>query len=214
MAQARPVRRQDPPGDRSPGAGQPGVPASRSSSEREVKRVGYIVVSTDRGLCGGLNINLFKAIGAAPCRNWTSRASRSSLHLIGAKASAFFSGHGGNVVAASSRHLASMPPLERPDRRRRGHAGRLRGRARSTACTWSSNAFVNTMTQQPDVGAAAAAAAAEDDGGARSTAGTTSTSPRPRTLLDGLLARYIESAGLPGGGGEHRLRAGGADDRR
>ena len=30
--------------------------------EREIKRVGIIVISTDRGLCGGLNINLFKSV--------------------------------------------------------------------------------------------------------------------------------------------------------
>ena len=34
----------------------------RYLEEREVKRVGYIVVSSDRGLCGGLNVNLFKAV--------------------------------------------------------------------------------------------------------------------------------------------------------
>ena len=52
--------------------------------ERDIKRVGYIVVSTDRGLCGGLNINLFKTT-VRSMKTWSSRALRWSSALSGQK---------------------------------------------------------------------------------------------------------------------------------
>ena len=67
--------------------------------EREVKRVGFIVVSTDRGLCGGMNINLFKATVRA-MKMWADQNVEIDLCLVGAKAAAFFGSSGGNVVAA------------------------------------------------------------------------------------------------------------------
>ena len=57
--------------------------------EREIKRVGFIVVSTDRGLCGGLNINLFKATVKA-MKTWADQNIEIDLCLVGAKAAAFF----------------------------------------------------------------------------------------------------------------------------
>ena len=57
--------------------------------KREVKRVGYIVVSTDRGLCGGLNINLFKA-ALNDMKQWSAKGAKVDLALIGNKASNFF----------------------------------------------------------------------------------------------------------------------------
>ena len=56
--------------------------------EREVKRVGYIVVSTDRGLCGGLNINLFKQVlvGAS---EWQSKGCEVEFAVVGSKATSF-----------------------------------------------------------------------------------------------------------------------------
>ena len=38
---------------------------------REVKRVGYIIISTDRGLCGGLNTHMFRASGRIKARSWS-----------------------------------------------------------------------------------------------------------------------------------------------
>ncbi|MEX2130037.1 MAG: F0F1 ATP synthase subunit gamma, partial [Pseudohongiellaceae bacterium] len=70
---------------------------------REVKRVGYIVVSSDRGLCGGLNINSFKTT-VSSMREWKKKNVEIDLCLIGAKAAAFFNTYGGNVVA-SVRHI-------------------------------------------------------------------------------------------------------------
>lgn len=56
--------------------------------ERETKRVGYIVVSTDRGLCGGLNINLFKQVLADAGKQQAAGA-EVEFAVIGSKATAF-----------------------------------------------------------------------------------------------------------------------------
>ena len=67
--------------------------------EREVKRVGFVIVSTDRGLCGGLNTNLFKAALKA-MQGWSEKNVDVDLCLIGGKAAGFFKNFGGNTVAA------------------------------------------------------------------------------------------------------------------
>src|SRR5690606_17842466 len=54
-------------------------------NEREVKRVGFIVVSTDRGLCGGLNINLFKTTIMA-MKSWHDQGASADICTVGAKA--------------------------------------------------------------------------------------------------------------------------------
>jgi len=77
--------------------------------ERAAKRVGYIVVSTDRGLCGGLNINLFKAM-VASMRQWRDQGAEVDFCVIGSKALAFFKRLGGNVVAQTT-HLGDAPAL-------------------------------------------------------------------------------------------------------
>ena len=68
--------------------------------EREVKRVGYIVVSTDRGLCGGLNANLFKKV-VAELGTHHGNGVEVDLAVIGSKALGFFRSFGGNVVATA-----------------------------------------------------------------------------------------------------------------
>ncbi|MFP1453103.1 F0F1 ATP synthase subunit gamma [Escherichia coli] len=52
--------------------------------DRDVKRVGCLVVSTDRGLCGGLNINLFKKL-LAEMKTWTDKGVQCDLAMIGSK---------------------------------------------------------------------------------------------------------------------------------
>ena len=66
---------------------------------REVKRIGYIVVSTDRGLCGGLNINAFKAT-VASMKEWNDKNVEIDICTIGGRAARFFNNYGGNVVAS------------------------------------------------------------------------------------------------------------------
>ncbi|MEL7046656.1 MAG: F0F1 ATP synthase subunit gamma, partial [Pseudomonadota bacterium] len=156
--------------------------------EREVKRVGFIVVSTDRGLCGGLNINLFKATMHA-MREWSEQGVEIDLSLIGAKAMAFFGSYGGNVVAAS-RDIGEEPALEdliggvktMLDAFEEGRIDKL---------FLVSNEFVNTMTQNPTVAQILPLLSDESEDMAHHW--DYIYEPEARELLDGLLTRYIES---------------------
>ena len=156
--------------------------------QRDIKRVGFIVVATDRGLCGGLNINLFKATIRA-MRQWSERGIDIDLSLIGAKAIAFFNSYGGNVVAAS-RDIGEEPALEdliggvktMLDAYEQGRIDRL---------FIVSNEFVNTMTQHPAV-EQVLPLLAEDSEDMRHHWDYI-YEPEARELLEGLLTRYIES---------------------
>lgn len=156
--------------------------------QRDIKRVGFIVVATDRGLCGGLNINLFKATIRA-MRQWSERSIDIDLSLIGAKAIAFFNSYGGNVVAAS-RDIGEEPALEdliggvktMLDAYEQGRIDRL---------FIVSNEFVNTMTQHPAV-EQVLPLQAEDSEDMRHHWDYI-YEPEARELLEGLLTRYIES---------------------
>jgi len=76
----------------------------------ETKKVGYIIVSTDRGLCGGLNINLFKLV-LASIQEWRGQGAEVSLVTLGKKASAFFKNI--NVeIAAHAHDLGEKPQIE------------------------------------------------------------------------------------------------------
>lgn len=75
----------------------------------KVHRVGYIIVSTDRGLCGGLNVNLFRKT-LMELREWDEKGVEHDLCLIGRKAEAFFSHFGGNITASVSQ-LGDKPAL-------------------------------------------------------------------------------------------------------
>ncbi len=156
--------------------------------DREVKRVGYIVVSTDRGLCGGLNINLFKTT-VKSMQEWANQGVEIELALIGAKAAAFFNTYGGNVTAAA-RDLGEEPAL-----------ADLIGSVKSMLDAFTeeridrlylvSNEFVNTMTQSPDV--EQLLPLLPDDDEALKYHWDYLYEPDAKELLDGLLKRYIES---------------------
>ncbi len=115
-------------------------------AEREVKRVGLIIISTDRGLCGGLNINLFKQV-ITSMQQWHAEGIEIDLTLVGAKSNAFFKRLGGNVVATST-HLGDAPSIS-------DLIGTIKvmldaheeGRIDSLYLAY--NEFVNTMTQRP-----------------------------------------------------------------
>jgi F-type H+-transporting ATPase subunit gamma len=156
--------------------------------EREVGRVGFIVVSTDRGLCGGLNINLFKATIRA-MKEWAEQDIEIDLSLVGSKAVAFFNSYGGNVVAAL-RDYGEEPSLEQ-----------LIGGVKTMLDAYSdgkidrlflvSNQFVNTMTQTPTVEQLLPLPA--EDNAEMKHHWDYIYEPEARDLLDGLLTRYIES---------------------
>ncbi|TDO97434.1 F0F1 ATP synthase subunit gamma [Marinomonas balearica] len=120
----------------------------RYLTEREAKRVGYIVVSSDRGLCGGLNVNLFKA-ALKDIKQYADAGVSVDICAIGSKAVSFFKNYGGNVTAAVT-GLGDAP-----------EASRLVGSVKVMLDAFDagkidrlvvvSNKFVNTMTQKPVV---------------------------------------------------------------
>ena len=77
--------------------------------EREPKRVGFIVVSTDRGLCGGLNVNLLKTTVQA-MREWNDKELPIDICTIGKKAESFFHRLGGNIISSIS-NLGNKPSI-------------------------------------------------------------------------------------------------------
>lgn len=79
-------------------------------TEREVKRVGHIVISTDRGLCGGLNANLFKTM-IGEITKWQDENIAVDMALVGAKAVAFFRRMGGSVLGTAT-HLGDKPGID------------------------------------------------------------------------------------------------------
>ncbi len=76
----------------------------------EIKRVGLIVVSSDKGLCGGLNTNSLR-VALAKLRGWQQEDIQVDVAGLGAKSLQFFQRIGGNVVAKAS-HLGDTPHLE------------------------------------------------------------------------------------------------------
>ena len=77
--------------------------------ERPVKRVGMIIISTDRGLCGGLNSNLFKKV-IGDMSKWSEDGVEVHLTLVGTKAVSFFRRMGGKVVGTAT-HLGDKPAV-------------------------------------------------------------------------------------------------------
>ena len=116
--------------------------------QREVKRVGYIVISTDRGLCGGLNVNMFKTV-IGELAKWQAENVEVDLTLVGQKAVLFFRRLGGNVVGTAS-HLGDRPSVNdligsikiMLDEYSEGKIDRL---------FLVHNEFVSTMSQVPEV---------------------------------------------------------------
>jgi len=156
--------------------------------EREVKRVGFIVVSSDRGLCGGLNINVFKA-AIKSMKEWADQDVEIDLCLIGAKASAFFNSYGGNVVAAV-RDLGETPSVSDLIG---SVKAMLDGYAEGTIdkLFLVGNEFVNTMTQAPTVSQLLPLLPDEDEKLKHSW--DYLYEPEAAEILEGLLTRYIES---------------------
>lgn len=156
--------------------------------QREVKRVGFIIVSTDRGLCGGLNINLFKA-AMKSMKGFDEQGIEIDLCLVGAKAAAFFNSYGGNVVAAI-RDLGEDPAI-----------ADLIGGVKVMLDAYSegkidklylvSNEFVNTMTQNATVEQLLPLEPEESE--EMKHHWDYLYEPDAQELLDGLLTRYIES---------------------
>jgi len=156
--------------------------------ERAVKRVGFIVVSSDRGLCGGLNTNLFK-VAVKEMKNWDEQNVDIDLCAIGGKAAGFFKSYGGNVVA-SVKDLGEAPTVSD-----------LIGSIKTMLDAYTegkidklflvSNTFVNTMTQDPTCEQLLPLLASDDD--ELQHHWDYLYEPDAEELLEGLLTRYVES---------------------
>jgi len=156
---------------------------------REVRRIGVIVISTDRGLCGGLNTNLFKA-GITAMKEWQDSGHEVELCSIGSKGFGFFKRVGGNIVSEISQ-LGDSPRLEELigsvkvmlDAFNKGEIDQLHV---------VYNQFVNTMTQNPKVEQLLPIKADELEEALRHHWDYI-YEPDAKDVLDQLLMRYVES---------------------
>ena len=162
--------------------------------ERDVKNIALIVISSDKGLCGGLNANLLREVTMFASQQ-ASEGKNISYSLIGTKAQSFFKSFGGNVISATEK-LGDDPSIEQ-----------LVGSMKILLDSFSegeidkvylaSNSFVNTMTQEPEINQLLPLKKIEGEEEDKS-----KDAPRwdyiyepddSRILLDGLMERYIES---------------------
>ncbi|NOX78298.1 MAG: F0F1 ATP synthase subunit gamma [Gammaproteobacteria bacterium] len=160
---------------------------------RAVNRVGYIVVSSDRGLAGGLNINLFKRL-MQHVKQQKSQAVETRFAVIGQKGVSFFKTFGGTVIAAET-HYGDNPSFEQLsvpvqvmlDAYNRGEIDEI---------YLVYNEFVNAMTQNPSVQRLvpiAAESLVDETMANREPSWDYIYEPTTKELLDGLMGRYVES---------------------
>ncbi|MCH8553443.1 MAG: F0F1 ATP synthase subunit gamma [Natronospirillum sp.] len=157
--------------------------------QREVQRVGYIVVSTDRGLCGGLNVNMFKA-ALKSVLEWKGQNVEIEVCAIGKKGVGFFRKSGIPVVGATS-GLGDRPEVKdiigtaqiMLDKYAAGEVDRI---------YLVGNEFVNTMVQVPRVEQLLPLVPG-DDTTKRSNVWDYIYEPNARELLDKMFDRYIEA---------------------
>ncbi|HKU14837.1 MAG TPA: F0F1 ATP synthase subunit gamma [Steroidobacteraceae bacterium] len=157
--------------------------------EREAKSVGFIIITTDRGLCGGLNVNLFKAALAA-IRDWQGRGAEVSLCLIGSKGVQFFRRLGNVKTLATVTHLGDRP-----------HVADLIGTVKVMLDLYKdgkldrvflvNNEFINTMSQKPVIRQLLPVVTEDED--KLQKMWDYIYEPSAAELLDGVLMRYIES---------------------
>ena len=118
------------------------------SSREKLGKKGYIIISSDRGLCGGLNNNLFKKVLENIEQDKASNIDP-AFALVGSKASSFFQRMGGDVIAQTSQ-LGDKPKVEQ-----------VLGLIKSTIDSFINsdidevhlvyNKFINTVSQEPTV---------------------------------------------------------------
>ncbi|PPE73243.1 F0F1 ATP synthase subunit gamma [Solimonas fluminis] len=156
--------------------------------ERPAKRVGLIIVTSDRGLAGGLNVNTFR-VALKALREYKEKNVEVELALIGNKAVSYFKRLGGNVTATQT-HLGDRPHLDQllgvikvmTDAYREGRIDRL---------MLVSSTFVNTMTQRPQLRQLLPVEPVKDE--KLLAHWDYIYEPSPAGLLDFVLQRYIES---------------------
>jgi len=156
--------------------------------ERLDQNIGYIVVATDRGLCGGLNVNLFRSV-VKEMGSFSAKGGNVELGLIGNKAAPFFRAIGGNIAAIVS-DVGETPILAdliggigvMLEAYKEGRIDRL---------FLASNEFENTMTQTPTIRQLLPLTKGEDE--AFRHHWDYIYEPDAKQLVDGLVVRYIEA---------------------
>ena len=156
--------------------------------EREAQSIGIIVVSSDRGLCGALNTNVFKTT-LMMMREWQGKGAKVNLCLLGSKGVAFFRRLGAPVLASVT-GLGDKP-----------HVRDLLGSVKVMLDAYKDGTidrlfivnaeFVNTMTQKPTVTQLLPAETVDVDD--LQDHWDYIYEPSAGELLDGVLMRYIES---------------------
>lgn len=159
-------------------------------TEREVKKVGFLVVSTDRGLCGGLNINLFKTV-LNELKTRKDKGIDARLGLVGNKAVSFFQAMGLDVKAQVT-GLGDTPAMEDLVGIVNGMIEAYRnGEVDEVYIVY--NRFVNTMSQKPTMQKLLPLPELENDDLENKGSWDYIYEPNPKVLLDSLLVRYLES---------------------
>jgi F-type H+-transporting ATPase subunit gamma len=157
---------------------------------RTVKRAGYILISTDRGLCGGLNTNCLKQLFLELKQNQVNDIA-SVFCVIGGKGASFIKRYGGEVLGQAT-HLGDAPTLEQL-------IGVVRVMLEAylageiDAVYICSNHFVNTMTQKPQIQNLLPVADSELQEKDSRHWDYIYEPDEARVLLDSLLTRYVES---------------------
>ncbi len=154
----------------------------------EVTKVGFILVSSDRGLCGGLNNNLFKAL-IRKMKEYRDAGVANEMSVIGGKGVSFFRSTGGNMTAVMTQ-LGDEPSLNdlvggikvMLEHFESGEIQRL---------YVVSNRFVNTMTQEPTVEQLLPLVPEDNDDLAHHW--DYLYEPEAQPIIDGLMVRYVES---------------------
>jgi F-type H+-transporting ATPase subunit gamma len=155
---------------------------------RPVKRVGLVVITSDRGLCGGLNANLLRRLSLR-VKEWQSAGVEVSYSVIGSKGASFFKSFGGNLMATKT-GLGDKP-----------HVTDLIGSVKVMLDAYEqgtidelwlmSNEFVNTMTQKPTMHRMLPIA--KEDVAVSHGHWDYLYEPEAKEVLDALLKRYVES---------------------
>ncbi|MDA0789362.1 MAG: F0F1 ATP synthase subunit gamma [Proteobacteria bacterium] len=156
--------------------------------ERDVQRVGYIIVTTDKGLCGGLNINLLKRV-VQDLKKWYDDSIEVDLCLVGNKGAQFFRSYGGNVVAASS-HVSETPSMVDLIGSIKVMLDAFEER-RIDKIYLANNIFINTMTQTPTIRQLVPLDATDDS--QLKHRWDYIYEPEARELIEGLITRFIEA---------------------
>ncbi|MEE9356004.1 MAG: F0F1 ATP synthase subunit gamma [Methylococcaceae bacterium] len=157
--------------------------------DRDVKRIGVILISSDRGLCGGLNSNLFRKL-IGQMKGWDASDFEIDLCIVGQKGGSFFSNIGANITGQVEK-IGEAPSLE-------SILGIIKimldayDEGKIDQIFLSYNEFVNTMTQKPVIEKLLPIYAEEIQEELKGHWDYI-YEPDAKEVLDNLLTRYVES---------------------